>query len=261
MIVTQEFIKQLGQLGLNSYEAKLWTALLSRGVSTAGELSDIANVPRSRSYDVLESLEKKGFIIQKLGKPIKYVALPPEEVLERVKKQIKEDAERQAKNMDSLKDSEVLGELITLHSQGVEMIEPQDLSGALRNRTSIYDQIRTLIKAAEKEILLMTTPTDFARKIDYLQRDFEQAAARGVRIKAIVTGTPEEKPDYITVHVSKEVNARFVIADGAEMVFMLMPDDEVHPSYDVGIWINAPYFTQAIAAVFDIAFPALKNTH
>ncbi|MFW6226360.1 MAG: TrmB family transcriptional regulator, partial [bacterium] len=78
---------------MNSYEAKLWTALLSRGVSTAGELSDIANVPRSRTYDVLESLEKKGFIIMKIGKPIKYLAVDPEEVLKRVQDSIKKDAE------------------------------------------------------------------------------------------------------------------------------------------------------------------------
>ncbi|MBW2966761.1 hypothetical protein KY342_06680, partial [Candidatus Woesearchaeota archaeon] len=74
MIVQKEFLNKLKDFGLNTYESKLWTALLSRGVSTAGELSDIANVPRSRSYDVLESLEKKGFIIMKLGKPIKYMA-------------------------------------------------------------------------------------------------------------------------------------------------------------------------------------------
>jgi len=43
----------------------------------------ISNVPRSRTYDVLESLEKKGFVVMKLGKPIKYIALPPEEVIER----------------------------------------------------------------------------------------------------------------------------------------------------------------------------------
>ncbi|MBN1386465.1 helix-turn-helix domain-containing protein, partial [Candidatus Woesearchaeota archaeon] len=54
MIVQKEFLNKLKDFGLNSYESKLWTALLSRGVSTAGELSDIANVPRSRSYDVLE---------------------------------------------------------------------------------------------------------------------------------------------------------------------------------------------------------------
>ena len=101
MLVEKDFLKKLSsQLGLNIYEAKLWTALLSRGISTAGELSDIANVPRSRSYDVLESLEKKGFIIQKLGKPIKYVAIPPTEVLERIKKQIKLDSDKQIQIMD-----------------------------------------------------------------------------------------------------------------------------------------------------------------
>ena len=64
MIVKDEFLGKLRRFfNLNLYEVKIWTALLSRGVSTAGELSDIANVPRSRSYDVLESLEKKGFVI------------------------------------------------------------------------------------------------------------------------------------------------------------------------------------------------------
>ncbi|HJO01463.1 MAG TPA: helix-turn-helix domain-containing protein, partial [Candidatus Woesearchaeota archaeon] len=80
MINPREMIKKTRSFGLNSYEAKLWAALLSKGVSTAGELSDIANVPRSRSYDVLESLEKKGFVVMKLGKPIKYLAVPPKKV-------------------------------------------------------------------------------------------------------------------------------------------------------------------------------------
>ena len=90
----QAFKPALKDFGLNTYESKLWTALLSRGISTAGELSDIAGVPRSRSYDVLESLEKKGFILMKVGKPIKYVAVPPSEVLERVKKQIEDEASK-----------------------------------------------------------------------------------------------------------------------------------------------------------------------
>ena len=92
MIVKEEFLNKLRHFfSLNLYEVKIWTALLSRGVATAGELSDIANVPRSRSYDVLESLEKKGFAVTKLGKPIKYIAVPPEEVLDRVKKKIQND--------------------------------------------------------------------------------------------------------------------------------------------------------------------------
>ncbi|MFA6358947.1 MAG: helix-turn-helix domain-containing protein, partial [Candidatus Omnitrophota bacterium] len=87
MIVKEEFLSRLRKIfDLNLYEVKVWSALLSRGTSTAGELSTISDVPRSRTYDILESLEKKGFIVMKLGKPIKFVALKPEEVIERVKK-------------------------------------------------------------------------------------------------------------------------------------------------------------------------------
>lgn len=259
MIVTTDFIKKLTQLGLNSYEAKLWTALLSRGTSTAGELSDIANVPRSRSYDVLESLEKKGFIIQKLGKPIKYVAIPPSEVLERVKKSIKAEAQQQANLMDELKDSPILAELTTLHNQGVEMVEPADMTGALRNRNSIYEQLSLLIKEAESEILIMTTVEGLKRKLSVLGNDLAKAAKRGVEIKAIVNEQVRIAEDYINLHFTDQVNARFMIADGKEIVFMLLPDTDVHPSYDVGIWINTPYFAKAIADVFNVAFPALKT--
>src|SRR5574342_495059 len=119
MIVQKDFLNKLKDFGLNSYEAKLWTALLSRGVATAGELSDIANVPRSRSYDVLESLEKKGFIIMKLGKPIKYIAVPPEEIVIRVKRKIEDESKTQLKALDDLKDSDILDELKLLHKNGV----------------------------------------------------------------------------------------------------------------------------------------------
>ena len=66
MIVKEEFMGKLRRhFNLNLYEVRIWTALLSRGVSTAGELSSISDVPRSRTYDILESLEKKGFNIIK----------------------------------------------------------------------------------------------------------------------------------------------------------------------------------------------------
>ena len=145
MIVKRELLNKLKDFGLNSYESKLWTALLSRGVSTAGELSDISNVPRSRAYDVLESLEKKGFIIVKLGKPIKYLAVPPREVVERVKKRVQEDADHKSKTLDSLRESDTLEELNLLHKTGIEMVEPMDKSGALRGRDKLYEHLGTML--------------------------------------------------------------------------------------------------------------------
>ena len=134
MIVKKDFLMKLKDFGLNSYESKLWTALLSRGISTAGELSDIANVPRSRSYDVLESLEKKGFIIMKVGKPIKYIAVQPEEVIERIKKKIEEDTSLKKKLLENIKSTGVLNELNLLFKNGIKMVEPNEFSGSLRGR-------------------------------------------------------------------------------------------------------------------------------
>ena len=61
MLQEKQFLLDLRKyFRLNIYEVKIWTALLSRGMASAGELADISSVPRSRCYDVLESLEKKG---------------------------------------------------------------------------------------------------------------------------------------------------------------------------------------------------------
>src|SRR3989344_2238617 len=150
MIVKDEFLSRLRKIfDLNLYEVKVWTALLSRGNSTAGELSNISDVPRSRTYDILESLEKKGFIVMKLGKPIKFVALRPEEVVERVKKNLVREAQEKTNRLDTLKSDEVLDELNTLFTQGVKFVEPSDLSGSMRGRQNIYNHMDMIIRDAE----------------------------------------------------------------------------------------------------------------
>ncbi len=264
MIVQQEFLKKIKDFGLNSYEAKIWTALLSRGVSTAGELSDIANVPRSRSYDVLESLEKKGFIIMKIGKPIKYIAVPPEEVLERVKKHIKEDADKQAHVLDELKGTDVLDELKSLHTKGVDLVEPTDLTGALKGRVNAYNQLDLMIKNAAESVVLVTTEDGLPRKADALGRALKKAAERGVAIQVAAPLTEKNKDaasqlsSIADVRHLDNVDARFCVADGKEAMFMLLDDNEVHPSYDVGVWFSAPYFATALQNMFGMTWKDLK---
>src|SRR3989304_5662825 len=94
MLLQKESLNDLRQrFKLNIYEIKIWTSLLSRGIAAASELAEISGVPRSRCYDVLESLEKKGFIIMKIGKPIKYIAVQPDAVVDRVKNRLQEEAD------------------------------------------------------------------------------------------------------------------------------------------------------------------------
>lgn len=265
MIVKEDFLNKLRRyFALNLYEVKIWTALLSRGVSTAGELSDIANVPRSRSYDVLESLEKSGFVVMKLGKPIKYIAVPPLEVIERVKKNMRINADERIKRLEELKTNELLQELSTLHSQGVELIEPSELSGSIRGRHNLYSHLETVMKNAEKSVVISTTDSGFLRKAEGLKGVLQKLKKKGVDIRIAAPITKENQSAAKSLVDVAEVrhtdaNSRFCIVDGKELVFMVMDDKEVHPTYDLGIWVNTPYFASALQNLFDLHWNGLKQ--
>ena len=166
MIVKEEFLNRLRKIfDLNLYEVKVWTALLSRGVSTAGELSNISDVPRSRTYDILETLEKKGFIVMKLGKPIKFVALKPEEVIERVKKNLVVSAQEKSKRLEKLKGEDILNELTSLFTQGIKFVVPSDLSGSVKGRQNVYNHLDMMIREAEETVTIVTTANGLNRKL------------------------------------------------------------------------------------------------
>ncbi|MEM4263377.1 MAG: helix-turn-helix domain-containing protein, partial [Candidatus Woesearchaeota archaeon] len=224
----------------------------------------IANVPRSRSYDVLESLEKKGFVVMKLGKPIKYIAVPPSEVLERVKKNLKEEAAERVKRLEDLKSTDVITELNSVHNQGVDLVEPADLSGSLRGRHNLYNHLEATIKNAQKSVTIMTTPQGFMRKVEGLKPVFEKLKKKGVKIRIAAPLTKETKQAFDEVMPYAEVRhtdakARFCVVDGKELVFMILDDKEVHPTYDVGIWVNTPFFAQALENLFDASWKSMKR--
>jgi len=264
MIVKKDFLMKLKDFGLNSYESKLWTALLSRGVSTAGELSDIANVPRSRSYDVLESLEKKGFIIMKVGKPIKYIAVQPEEVLERIKKRIEEDTISRRELLDNMKSAGVLNELNLLFKNGVKMIEPNELSGSLKGRQNSYNHLELLMKEARDNILLMTTLEGLERKNKSFRKVFKKLKDKNIKIRIAApinsnsTKLVEELSKIAELRNINHISARFCVVDNKDLWFMVLDDKEIHPAYDFGIWIKTPFFASAMAKMFDSVWKDLK---
>jgi HTH-type transcriptional regulator, sugar sensing transcriptional regulator len=261
MIVDGEFLSRLRKIfNLNLYEVKVWTSLLSRGISTAGELSNISDVPRSRTYDILESLEKKGFIIMKLGKPIKFIALKPEEVIERVKKNLVSNAHEKAKRLDSIKKNDVLSELSNLYTNGIEFIEPSDLSGSLKGRQNMYNHLDMMVKNAKKSVTIVTTAEGLNRKLEALKSTIERAKRKGinVRIAAPITSdnikVARELAKYADVRGLSKTQGRFAIVDEEQMMFMLLDDKTVHPNYDVGVWLSSGYFAKSLSQMASLAW-------
>ena len=263
MIVKEDFLKKLkSSFDLNEYEVKIWAALLSRGISSAGELSEISSVPRSRSYDVLETLEKKGFVMMKLGKPIKYMAIKPEEILKRVKSGLLRQADEHIKMLDEIKGTELYRDLELLHEQGIKKVDASTLSGAIRGRNKIYDQMESMIKNAKKSIIIMTTAKGFISKYDMLKSSLKKLKNVNVKIATQVTKENKELIDelkkYAQVKNFDKINARFCLIDGKELIFMMMDDDKVHESYDIGVWVDTIYFASALEQMFNLTWSNLN---
>ncbi len=265
MIVKEEFLSRLRKIfNLNLYEVKVWAALLSRGTSTAGELSSISDVPRSRTYDILESLEKKGFIVMRLGKPIKFVALKPEEVIERVKKNLLVEAKEKSKRLEKLKGDDLLGELNSLFTKGIKFVEPSDLSGSVKGRQNLYNHLDMMIREAERTVTIITTEEGLNRKLEILLPSLEKVKKRGVKIRIaapINSNNIKVAKEFKKVAEIKNLErfkARFMIIDSNQLIFMLLDDEKFHPNYDVGVWINTEFFAQALEQLFELAWKEMK---
>ena len=242
MLIQKETQSRLREIGLNTYESKIWAALLSRKVSTAGELSDIANVPRSRSYDVLESLEKKGFVIAKKGKPIKYTAVSPDEAIENVKKRVRREAEQKLKGAAR----ELIIELSLLHSKSAEILDSHEIVGALKGRENFYNQFFATAGKSKNNLTIIAAGSameEIVKNIGVIKKLSEN----GVKIKIFAPKTMLHETAELSKYSKLDelhTSMRVCIADKREMVFAIF-DDSIKEESEGGIWLVSPYLAAA----------------
>ena len=153
MLIKQELITKVKDyFSLNIYETKVWLALLSKGIASAGEVATLSGVPRSRTYDVLENLEKKGFAIIKIGKPVKYIGVKPKIIIEKLKKNVMKDAGEKIESLTKVRQTDEFSKLEELYKENSTPAKRENLSASLRGKSNISNQIREILQNAEKEI-------------------------------------------------------------------------------------------------------------
>jgi sugar-specific transcriptional regulator TrmB len=254
MVAPNSVLDALKQIGLNLYERKLWVALLSRGTATAGELSSLAKVPHSRTYDVLESLAEKGFAIIQASKPLKYAAIAPAEAFERAKKKIREDSDICIERLTDMQGSPVLKELEKIFKHGVTLVEPNEITGTLRGRGAMHNQLESVIKGAKSNISILTTASGFVELNDKHGDLLRKAAGRGVKVR-IAAPTNKDHAHIISALQrfadvkrlpDKDMSGRFALVDGQHVIMALTDDKETHSSQDLSLWTQSPHVAAAV---------------
>ncbi len=271
MIASSKTMDSLKAIGLNKYERNLWVALLSRGSSTAGELSDISKVPRSRCYDVLESLAARGFIVVQPGKPMKYVAINPKEALGRATKKILEDAQETSEKMVRMAKGDSIRELESLHKENIKTVMPEDLSGSLKGRYAMMQQVETMLKRAKKSVKLITTESGLAELHENHGNLMKKISESGVKIQLAApinektNETAKSLSKYAQVRNIEDVEniekmfGRLCLVDGEEFILGLTDDVKTHPTQDVAFWSQSSHATSNfIEPMFELVWKNAK---
>ena len=143
-------VKELTKLGMTEYEARAYASLVGLGEGSARQVHEASGVPRPRVYDILESLERKGFVEVWQGQPKSFRAVEPD----RLMRILREDLEESMRIASS--------ELSNLSLEAKKRTFPV---WHIKGQGSIRDQVRTMMSSTKKEIIIILTRTSTMRSL------------------------------------------------------------------------------------------------
>jgi sugar-specific transcriptional regulator TrmB len=172
---------KLRDLGFSQYETSCYLALIANHPSNGSQLSKLSGIARSRIYDVLRNMSRKG-LVQEVGNG-QYVPIPPDELIKRLRHQFE-------------------GNLSILEEQLHEVANEStyEYIWAIFGYNQVIKRAIELIKAARKEVYVRLFP-ETAKHLDKYLHD---ALGRGVDIRYIAMGEMPLTFDVQVIHPNPE---------------------------------------------------------
>lgn len=150
-MVYNDLVKSLTDLGLTSYEAAAYEALLSRGELSSSEVAVRAKIPRQRVYDVLASLEVKGLATVRDGSPRMFAAVEPGRALSALAHQRTAALERERAQVEDLA-ARLTEDLSPLFQSGRGQNDPLAFVEILSSPARIIHRAITLAESATRSV-------------------------------------------------------------------------------------------------------------
>lgn len=237
----KDIVEELKKLGLNSYESKVYIALLKKYPATGYEISQIADIPQSRAYDALKSLAVENIVTANNEKPQKFAPIPPKELIRRYKRNMNSTLDYLDKKLPNLDDD---------YNEPIHNIIGYE---------NIIEKLKEIIKGAKHSLYIEIWNEEFK----LLEKELKSAYDRDVDIKIVAYGDIKTNIALLYSHEGgKEIEASaktrliFMLADSQEALFgrlsvgvtwtknrdiaFLLKEFIVHDMYLLDVGLNFP---------------------
>lgn len=147
----EKILSQLKELGLSTYEAATYVALLARPNISASTICKETRIPDSKIYYALDGLLKKGMAIVQRGVPNIYNAVHPKEAITNLKSHLAQTVNEKMAKADTL-----INLLSPIH-ESAEQPQEIELAYIIRGQRNIIRKMNDLVKSAKREITLFVS--------------------------------------------------------------------------------------------------------
>ena len=158
-----ELIERLKEIGLNTYEAKVYVSLLKKYPATGYEVAKLANIPQSRTYDTLKALEEKNIVVSTNTKPVTYTPIKPKVLTQKVQKKLTSTLNYLDKHLPNVKEN---------YNEPIITVT---------GKQNIQDKIVEVIQNAKREIYIEVWSQDFK----VFEQELLNAYNRNVEIRIV----------------------------------------------------------------------------
>lgn len=173
---TGSILNGLRDLGLATYEAQAYLALIQNPNISATQLCNETGIPDSKIYFALEELQKKGLVVVSEGVPRHYRALRPKEALTKLKSLLTEEYETQLGKLNQLTVA-----LEPLYARGER--EDVELAYVVKGFDNVLDRMTEVLKSAKREAVVFLPNVSI---YDRLEKQLVALRRGGVKVRLAV---------------------------------------------------------------------------
>jgi sugar-specific transcriptional regulator TrmB len=233
MNISDKSRKAMESLGLTGYEIKVSLSLLELGSMTASDISKKSGVPYSKIYEVLNTLEDKGWLESNSSRPQKFFPKSPLTALEAIRMRI----ESGIKDNESL----IVSELMPVYEKSGVRERPE--IWVVRGVYNIAAKVSEIIQMCQQELLiaLPQVAEDIAKPVQPMLRSLHE---KGVKIK--VLASEETSPETVRalsriadVRLKNNMFGGGVIGDSSQVIILLNEGRSDSQNFEpIGIWAD-----------------------